>query len=250
MSFFEQFMWVKPVVIFFAIMIGVLLAILTFVAWVNRGERIQKKVIQEFEFTSEVIVGVKDRYPHLTDDDVKLALQQLRLYFLIFWQGDRNEVIMPSRLVDECWHFFILQTRSYQAFCNQAFGGFLHHAPKRLDSGSSPSEMTAPNEPQKINLKDGAKVFQAALAMTDITTSAGHTPRTSIRVPMLFAIDKMLKIQDGHMYSDEALQLLAAFDWRTSRLTDRGSQSSSEGSSASLGCGDGSIDCGSCAGGD
>lgn len=243
MRFLEQ------LAIFFTIIIGVLLAFLTLLAWVNRGEKNKWRVIQSFEFPAEVSVGVKERYPHLTDDDVKIALEQLRLYFLICWEGDKNEVAMPSRLVDECWHSFILQTRSYQSFCNKAFGGFLHHAPKRLISGSEASENGAANEPQKINLKEGAKVFQAALAMTDIVANPSKTAQASLRVPMLFAIDSMMNIPDGHMYTNEAIQLLASFDWRTSRLSDSGNQSQSEGDLASLGCGDGSVACGSCAGG-
>lgn len=241
--------FIKSLVIFFAIMIGILLAFLTFLAWVNRGEKKKWREIQNFEFPAEVSVGVKERYPHLTDDDVKLALEQLRLYFLICWEGDKNEVAMPSRLVDECWHGFILQTRSYQSFCKKAFGGFLHHAPKRLISGSEASENATGNEIQKINLKEGAKVFQAALAMTDIVSSPSKTTMTSLRVPMLFAIDSMMKIPDGHMYTNEVVQLLASFDWRTSRLTDSGNQPQSDGDLASLGCGDGSVACGSCAGG-
>lgn len=241
--------FLQQLVIFFAIIIGVALVALTLLAWVNRGEKKQIQVIQNFEFPAKVSVGVKERYPHLTDDDVKLALQQLRVYFLICWNGDKEEVVMPSRLVDTSWHCFILQTRSYQIFCKQAFGGFLHHVPQRLVSGSRTSENAAANEAQKINLQEGAKVFQAALAMTDIVASASNTTPTSLRVPMMFAIDRMMNIPDGHMYTSEAIQLLASFDWRTSRLTDNGGQSQSEGDSASLGCGDGSVACGSCAGG-
>ena len=243
MHFLEQ------LAIFFAILIGILLVFLTFLAWVNRGEKKKWREIQNFEFPAEVSVGVKERYPHLTDNDVKLALEQHRLYFLICWEGDKNEVAMPSRLVDECWHGFILQTRSYQSFCKQVFGGFLHHAPKRLISGSEASATAAGTEIQRINLKEGAKIFQAALAMTDMVANASNTTSTSLRVPMLFAIDRMLKIPDGLMYTNEAIQLMGSFDWRNSRLSDSGGQSQSESDSASLGCGDGSVACGSCAGG-
>ncbi|HEV7399147.1 MAG TPA: hypothetical protein VGN84_02650 [Solirubrobacterales bacterium] len=36
---------------------------------------------------------------------------------------------MPSRLVDEAWHEFILDSLSYTRFCEVAFGGYLHHTP-------------------------------------------------------------------------------------------------------------------------
>jgi hypothetical protein len=34
---------------------------------------------------------------------------------------------MPSRAVDEAWHEFILDTRTYTSFCHAAFGRYLHH---------------------------------------------------------------------------------------------------------------------------
>jgi hypothetical protein len=37
---------------------------------------------------------------------------------------------MPSRAVDEAWHGLILCTARYSAFCNKAYGEFLHHHPE------------------------------------------------------------------------------------------------------------------------
>ena len=37
---------------------------------------------------------------------------------------------MPSHAVDEAWHGFILCTARYSAFCQQAYGRFLHHHPE------------------------------------------------------------------------------------------------------------------------
>ena len=36
---------------------------------------------------------------------------------------------MPSRAVDEAWHGLILCTARYATFCDDAYGGFLHHHP-------------------------------------------------------------------------------------------------------------------------
>jgi hypothetical protein len=36
---------------------------------------------------------------------------------------------MPSRAVDEAWHGLILCTTRYAAFCQDAYGQFLHHYP-------------------------------------------------------------------------------------------------------------------------
>lgn len=42
---------------------------------------------------------------------------------------DRQVIGMPSRAVDEAWHGFILCTARYSAFCDAAYGQFLHHHP-------------------------------------------------------------------------------------------------------------------------
>lgn len=43
---------------------------------------------------------------------------------------DRQIIGMPSHAVDEAWHGFILCTARYAAFCDQAYGQFLHHHPE------------------------------------------------------------------------------------------------------------------------
>jgi hypothetical protein len=43
---------------------------------------------------------------------------------------------MPSRAVDEAWHGLILCTARYQAFCDDAYGRFLHHYPEGEGNGS------------------------------------------------------------------------------------------------------------------
>jgi hypothetical protein len=37
---------------------------------------------------------------------------------------------MPSHAVDEAWHGFILCTARYSAFCDRAYGRYLHHHPE------------------------------------------------------------------------------------------------------------------------
>ena len=51
-----------------------------------------------------------------------------------------DEVIgMPSHAVDEAWHGFILCTARYAAFCDAAYGRFLHHHPEGSGSGGGGS---------------------------------------------------------------------------------------------------------------
>ena len=43
---------------------------------------------------------------------------------------DGQVIGMPSHAVDEAWHGFILCTARYAAFCDKAYGTFLHHHPE------------------------------------------------------------------------------------------------------------------------
>jgi uncharacterized membrane protein YgcG len=48
---------------------------------------------------------------------------------------------MPSRLVDEAWHEFILDSLSYIRFCETAFGEYLHHTPDEAMSTPMPDAL-------------------------------------------------------------------------------------------------------------
>ncbi len=52
---------------------------------------------------------------------------------------DDQVIGMPSRAVDEAWHGLILCTARYSAFCEQAYGRFLHHHPE----GGAPDAVSA-----------------------------------------------------------------------------------------------------------
>lgn len=43
---------------------------------------------------------------------------------------DGQVIGMPSHAVDEAWHGLILCTARYAAFCDKAYGRFLHHHPE------------------------------------------------------------------------------------------------------------------------
>lgn len=90
---------------------------------------------------------------------------------------------MPSQVVDDAWHEFILFTRSYKAFCNKALGRFLHHTPTEA--------MSTPTLAQ-----EGIKrAWRLACAKEHIS------PGNPTRLPLIFAIDSMLNIPNGFTYT-------------------------------------------------
>lgn len=57
--------------------------------------------------------------------------------------GHRRVIGMPSRAVDEAWHGLILCTAEYSAFCDKAYGRYLHHHPE----GAAPTGLPGSKDP-------------------------------------------------------------------------------------------------------
>ena len=62
--------------------------------------------------------------------------------------GHRRVIGMPSRAVDEAWHGLILCTATYSAFCDQAYGRYLHHHPE----GATPTHIPGAADPMHEQL--------------------------------------------------------------------------------------------------
>ena len=94
-------------------------------------------------------------------------------------------VSMPSQVVDDAWHEFILFTRAYDGFCRKALGRFLHHTPAEA--------MAAPTLAQ-----EGIKRAWRLACVRE-----GIDPKFPTRLPLIFALDAMLGISDGFTYTLE-----------------------------------------------
>jgi hypothetical protein len=62
---------------------------------------------------------------------------------------DHQVIGMPSHAVDEAWHGLILCTARYAAFCEKAYGKFLHHHPE----GGAPADVGGANDPVQEQLR-------------------------------------------------------------------------------------------------
>lgn len=139
--------------------------------------------IQSYQFPPAIAQKIKDKYPHLNDEQIDTVFDGLRDYFWICHQAGRRIVAMPSQVVDLAWHEFILYTQKYALFCDQALGRFLHHTPAEA--------MTTPTQAQA-----GIKRTWRLACYKD-----GITPHKATHLPLVFAIDKSLNIEDGFHYS-------------------------------------------------
>src|SRR4249919_2455597 len=130
-----------------------------------------------------LFAALRKQRPQFDANDCQLANRALRQYFLAYLYGGRKYVSMPSQVADELWHEFILHTRAYQQFCQQAFGDMLHHTPATALSA---------NRQHNAGLR---RCWWHACMEEQIN------PRLPTRLPLLFALDAKLGIPDGFRYS-------------------------------------------------
>jgi len=188
--------------------------------------------IASFEFPKSINKGVSTTYPHLNNEQIELVMDTLRSFFLVSYKAKLKPVAMPSQVVDVAWHQFILFTKNYEIFCKKGLGTFLHHTPTE----AMKSRTTA---------QDGIKrAWRLACHLENIN------PRLPNRLPMLFAIDTKLKIEDGFFYSKNCKDRSSPHYGNDYCASHIGCSSGCSGSS-----GDSSTSCGSscgsnCGGGD
>ena len=149
------------------------------------GQNKQLAFINNYQFHPAIRKKVAAKHPQLSDNQLDLVFDGLRDYFHICNRAGKKMVSMPSQVVDDAWHEFILFTRAYQQYCNKALGRYLHHTPAEA--------MASPTFAQ-----EGIKrAWRLACAKDEINPSA---PRI---LPLLFAIDGELNIANGFRYTPD-----------------------------------------------
>jgi hypothetical protein len=96
----------------------------------RRRQRRDEPYIERYVFPEHIEGRCRGHHPDLSGEDWKLVEQGLREWFLCCAWRDGEVLGLPSRLVDDAWHEFILDSKAYTQFCEEAFGGYLHHTPE------------------------------------------------------------------------------------------------------------------------
>ncbi|MBY0464273.1 MAG: hypothetical protein K2W33_04965, partial [Burkholderiales bacterium] len=143
---------------------------------------LRRQFVREARLPTFLGPKLRAQYPQLTDRDVDLVLHGLRQFFMAYVRGGQKFVAMPSKVVDEAWHAFILHTRAYESWCATAFGKLLHHTPAEV-LGRDPKR------------NDGLR-----RAWYWACKEESIDPRKPTRLPLLFALDKKLGIAGGFSY--------------------------------------------------
>jgi hypothetical protein len=214
--------------VFLAIAAVVLLAVLA-VQWRRKVALQRLEYIRSFELPRGLFERLRKRRPSLTLKDCQLVSHALRQFFLAYAMSGRKFVSMPSQVADDLWHEFILYTKNYESFCRKAFGGFLHHTPAVV-LGSD-------------------RVANAGLRRCwwYVCREENINPHRPTRLPLLFAIDAKLNIEDGFRYVPDCQSVRRESNEGPSAAVHFGSDF---GSSSVGGCTDGFGDSGDGGGGD
>ena len=64
----------------------------------------------------------------LSFDTVDMAIEEYKRFLTLRLENPGIK-IAPTKLMDEVWHFHILDTKKYSADCQKLFGKFLNHHP-------------------------------------------------------------------------------------------------------------------------
>lgn len=157
--------------------------------WARWRRLARDHFIRAHVFPKTVFDKLHARYPSLEAKQLQLVARALRQFFLAHLHSGRQYVSMPSQVVDDLWHEFILHTRSYDTFCRRAFGRFMHHTPAAALSAD--------------------KQTNAGLRRTwwYACKEENINPRAATRLPLLFALDAKLGIAGGFAYTPDCSKL-------------------------------------------
>lgn len=139
--------------------------------------------IETYDFPHGLKVKFAKSKNFLDAKQQDLVFTALRDYFYICHQARKSMVSMPSQIVDDAWHEFILFTKHYNDFCLKAFGRYLHHTPAEAMQS-------------KTKAQQGIKRTWKIACRRE-----GINPSQPDRLPLIFAIDGLLNIENGFTYS-------------------------------------------------
>ncbi len=159
------------------------LALIAFLVWRHAQMLRRAEFIRTYEWPPQLLDKLQRKHSGFSRKETALVSKGLRQFFNAYLKSGRQQVSMPSEVVDQLWHEFILYTQAYKDFCRKAFGGFLHH---------TPAVMLAPE--RRSSNAGLRRVWWHCCKDENID------PRNPTRLPLLFALDSKLNIAGGYRY--------------------------------------------------
>ncbi|MBY0573251.1 MAG: hypothetical protein K2P84_06185 [Undibacterium sp.] len=171
------------------IFLVLLLGVLVFWFWMRVRQAARADFIRRYMFPAGLLEKLAKVHPNRSLKDRQLVARALRQFFLVYLKSGYRHVSMPSQVVDDLWHEFILYTKSYEQFCKQAFGRTMHH---------TPAAVLGKNQRNNDGLR---RTWWFACLEENIN------PRYATRLPLLFALDQKWDIPNGFRYEPDCSAL-------------------------------------------
>lgn len=162
--------------------ISLILVFTTFNLWARMRNGARADFIRSYMFPPGLLDRFSIHHPNLALKDRQLVAHALRQFFIAYLKSGRKFVSMPSQVADDLWHEFILYTRHYDSFCQQAFGSFMHH---------TPAVVLGIDKQNNAGLR---RTWWYCCLEENIN------PKKATRLPLLFSLDKKLNISNGFSY--------------------------------------------------
>ncbi|HZF86127.1 MAG TPA: hypothetical protein VE084_21635 [Burkholderiaceae bacterium] len=168
-----------------SLVVAVVVALVLTAALRAWEDSLRRQFIREASLPAFLVGKLRQAFPQLTVRDAELVLRGLRQFFMAHLRSGRKFVAMPSKVVDEAWHAYILHTQGYQRWCQGAFGAMLHH---------TPAEVLGRDARRNDGLR---RSWYWACKEESID------PRKPTRLPLLFALDAKFAVAGGFHYTPD-----------------------------------------------
>jgi hypothetical protein len=168
--------------LFFA-SLSIALTLLLISIWYRWRSTVRADFIRSYMFPKGLLDKFASTHPELAIKERQLVARALRQYFLAHLKSGRKFVSMPSQVADDLWHEFILYTRHYEAFCQKAFGQFMHH---------TPAVVLGVDRQNNTGLR---RTWWYCCLEENIN------PKAASRLPLRFSLDEKFNISDGYRYA-------------------------------------------------
>lgn len=93
------------------------------------------------QLTGRVRVDAREKDVALDEYNAERVMGELVNVYLPL--VDEHPGHSPSKLIDLAWHTFINHTRTYERYCHDRFGRFVHHEPGSVDCDAAGGETSA-----------------------------------------------------------------------------------------------------------
>jgi hypothetical protein len=67
--------------------------------------------------------------PQWSSSDARFAIQLYKRFLWLIVRYGANQIIVPTKEIDEVWHNHILHTKRYTQDCQAVAGQYIHHMP-------------------------------------------------------------------------------------------------------------------------